>query len=150
MYQSLDFHFHLELFFLCYIKKAFVFPIFRVHADTVGGIDCGDEAAFWFQSYLKMEGVRLVRFFTSNTKRKYTRKDKFMNNLRKKYPVRHIVIKIYYVLSHQHKSITLCLTFREDFKILQLFMYFQKPLLILSIPSKVKKKLQFSILDQIY
>lgn len=104
MYQSLDFHFHLELFSLCYIKKAFVFPNFRVHADTVGGIDCGDEAAFWFQSYLKMEGVRLVRFFASNTKRKYTKKDKFMSNLRKKYPVRHIVIKIYYVLSHQHKK----------------------------------------------
>lgn len=58
----------------------------HVHTDVVGGIDCGDESASWFQSYLKMEGVRLVQFYSSKTKRKYTKKDQFYIELRKKHP----------------------------------------------------------------
>lgn len=58
----------------------------KVHTDCVGGVDCGDEAAAWFQEYLNKKGVRLVRFFPSLTLRKYTRQDAFMANLKKKYP----------------------------------------------------------------
>lgn len=54
----------------------------------VGGVDCGDEAADFFESYLDMKGIRLVRFFPALTLRKYTRKDPFYAKLKKDHPVR--------------------------------------------------------------
>lgn len=73
--------------------------IFRVHRDLVGGIDCGDDAATWFQAYTKMEGVRLVQFLSTETARTTTVKNPFMVQLRKSYPVRLLYLS-YKVPSH--------------------------------------------------
>lgn len=73
---------------------------FRIITDSAAGVDCGDEAATWFQSYLKMDGVRLAQFFPSKLMRECIKKDPFMIKLRKNHPVRlfcsHLGIGVFY------------------------------------------------------
>ncbi|KAF8795376.1 mitochondrial amidoxime-reducing component 1-like [Argiope bruennichi] len=59
----------------------------RVHTDGIDGVDCGDEAAAFFQTYLNMPDVRLVRHFPSLPKRKYLKNHPFADKLRKENPV---------------------------------------------------------------
>ncbi|GBM46335.1 Mitochondrial amidoxime-reducing component 1 [Araneus ventricosus] len=59
----------------------------RVHVDGTDGVDCGDEAASFFQTYLNMPGVRLVRHFPTLPKRKYLKNHPFLDKLRKENPI---------------------------------------------------------------
>ncbi|XP_054706122.1 mitochondrial amidoxime reducing component 2-like isoform X2 [Uloborus diversus] len=55
--------------------------------DVIKAIDVGDEAASWFQSFLKILGVRMVQFHPELPVRKYTKKDQFFAKLRKEQPI---------------------------------------------------------------
>ncbi|GBM46340.1 Mitochondrial amidoxime-reducing component 1 [Araneus ventricosus] len=55
----------------------------RVVADSTKGVDCGDEAASFFQSYVDVPDIRLVRHFPSVSHREYIRNNPFELHLRK-------------------------------------------------------------------
>ncbi|GIY60505.1 mitochondrial amidoxime-reducing component 1 [Caerostris darwini] len=59
----------------------------RVHTDSVDGVDCGEEAASFFQSYLNTSDVRLIRHFPTVSHRAYLKKNPFESKLRKENPV---------------------------------------------------------------
>ncbi|GBM18800.1 Retrovirus-related Pol polyprotein from transposon 297 [Araneus ventricosus] len=44
----------------------------RIVNDLTKAVDCGDEAASFFQSYLNMPGVRLLRYFPKMIEREYS------------------------------------------------------------------------------
>ncbi|KFM81269.1 MOSC domain-containing protein 2, mitochondrial, partial [Stegodyphus mimosarum] len=59
----------------------------RILEDTVKVVDCGDEAAAWFQEYLEIPGVRLVRYFPSLSPRKYLKQNPYEKQLKAKHPI---------------------------------------------------------------
>ncbi|XP_035232946.1 mitochondrial amidoxime reducing component 2-like [Stegodyphus dumicola] len=59
----------------------------RMSSDSVKGVDCGDEAAAWFQEYLEIPDVRLVRYFLSLPPKKYVGKNSFRAQLTKNNPI---------------------------------------------------------------
>ncbi|GFQ96054.1 mitochondrial amidoxime-reducing component 1, partial [Trichonephila clavata] len=58
-----------------------------IHSERVEGVDCGDEAAAFFQSYTNLPDIRLVRYFPSLPKREYVRNKEFARKLRKENPI---------------------------------------------------------------
>ncbi|XP_054707529.1 mitochondrial amidoxime reducing component 2-like isoform X2 [Uloborus diversus] len=56
----------------------------RVHTDMVQAVDRGDEIASWFESYLKISGVRFLQYLPNLENRKYVRNDPFYAKMRKK------------------------------------------------------------------
>ncbi|XP_035217832.1 mitochondrial amidoxime reducing component 2-like [Stegodyphus dumicola] len=59
----------------------------RIFEDSVKVVDCGDEAAAWFQEYLETPGVRLVRYFPSLPPRKYLKQNPYESQLKAKHPI---------------------------------------------------------------
>jgi hypothetical protein len=45
--------------------KVLAFVYFRVWNEHIQGLDCGDEAAHWFSTFLKLPGLRLL--FSANS-----------------------------------------------------------------------------------
>ncbi|GIY17712.1 mitochondrial amidoxime-reducing component 1 [Caerostris extrusa] len=54
-----------------------------IYVDGVDAVDCGEEAASFFQSYLNKSDVRLVRHFPTVSQRTYLKKNPFESKLRK-------------------------------------------------------------------
>ncbi|GIY17119.1 mitochondrial amidoxime-reducing component 1 [Caerostris extrusa] len=71
----------------------------RVIGDGVDAVDCGDEAAGFFQSYLNTSNIRLVRHSPTLPKRKYLRNNPFDDKLRKENPITFQDLAPFHVMS---------------------------------------------------
>ncbi|GIY27064.1 mitochondrial amidoxime-reducing component 1 [Caerostris darwini] len=71
----------------------------KVIGDGVEAVDCGDEAASFFQSYLNTSNIRLVRHSPTLPKRKYLRNNPFDDKLRKENPITFQDLAPFHVMS---------------------------------------------------
>ncbi|KAG8179098.1 hypothetical protein JTE90_005454 [Oedothorax gibbosus] len=58
-----------------------------VQGDSIDGIDCGDEAALFFQSYLQLPDLRMVQHVPTLPERKYLKNHPFYKRMKKEHPV---------------------------------------------------------------